>query len=60
VKSRINRSGSVVSIDYTIIGEAGEHYRTFATRGGRAMTGAKINIVDEAGNVLKTGRFEYG
>jgi len=60
VKPRVSRSGSVVSIDYTIIGEAGEHYRASAIRDGRIVTGAKINIVDEAGNVLNTGRFEYG
>jgi hypothetical protein len=49
-----------VSIDYIIVGQADEQYRSCATRDGRAMTEAKINIVDEAGNVLNTGRFEYG
>ena len=60
VKPGISRSGSFVSIDYTIIGQAGEHYRSFAMRDGQAVPGAKINIVDEAGNVLNSGKFEYG
>jgi len=60
VRPGISRRGSDVSIDYTIIGQAGEHYQSFATKDGGAMRGAKINIVDEAGNVLNSGRFEYG
>jgi len=60
IKPRISRSGSVLSIDYSVIGQAGEHYRSFATRDGSAMPGAKISIVDEAGNVLEAGQFSYG
>ena len=60
VKPQINRTGSVVSVGYSIVGQAGEHYRSFASKDGSAMPGAKINIVDEAGNVLKTGQFSYG
>ena len=60
VRPGISRRGSDVSIDYSIIGQAGEHYQSFATKDGGAMPGAKINIVDEAGNVLNSGRFEYG
>ena len=60
VRPGISRRGSDVSIDYTIIGQAGEHYQSFATKDGGAMPGAKINIIDEAGNVLNSGRFEYG
>ncbi len=60
VRPGVSRSGSVVSIDYAVIGQSGEHYRGFATRDGRAVPGAKISIVDEAGNVLETGQFSYG
>ena len=60
VKPGVSRSGSVVSVDYTVIGQAGEHYRSFATTDGRAMPGAKVKIADEAGNVLETGQFSYG
>lgn len=60
IKPGITRRGADVSIDYTIIGRAGEHYRSFATRDGRAAPGAKISIVDGAGNVLNSGKFEFG
>jgi hypothetical protein len=60
VKPGISRRGSDVSIDYAIIGQAGERYQSFATKDGRAMPGAKISIIDEAGNVLETGQFSYG
>jgi hypothetical protein len=61
VKPGVSRSGSVVSVGYTVIGQAGEHYRSFATTDGRiAMPGAKVKILDEAGNVLETGQFSYG
>ena len=30
VKPQINRTGSVVSVGYSIVGQAGEHYRSFA------------------------------
>jgi len=60
VKAQVSQTGSVLSIGYSIVGQAGEHYRSFASQDGRAMPGAKINIVDEAGNVLETGQFSYG
>ena len=60
VKPDVSRSGSVLSIGYSIIGQAGEHYRSFVTQDGRTVIGAKINIIDEAGNVLKAGQFSYG
>jgi hypothetical protein len=60
IKPRISRSGSVLAIDYAIVGRAGELYQSFATKDGGAMSGAKVNIVDEAGNVLEAGQFSYG
>ena len=60
VKPDVSRSGAVLSIGYSIIGRAGEHYRSSATQDGQTVIGAKINIIDEAGNVLKAGQFSYG
>ena len=60
IKPRVSQSGSVLEIDYAIIGRAGELYRSFATKDGQAVTSAAINIVDEAGNVLNSGKFSYG
>jgi hypothetical protein len=60
IKPRVSRSGSVLSIDYAIIGRAGELYQSFVTKDGQAVTSATINIVDEAGNVLNSGKFSFG
>jgi hypothetical protein len=60
IKPRVSRSGPVLSIDYAIIGRAGELYQSFATKDGQAVTSATINIVDEAGNVLNSGKFSFG
>ena len=54
-KSSVSRLGTRISIGLTIIGQAGEHYLPTST--GSAP---KIKIIDEAGNVLASGRFEYG
>ncbi len=60
VRPDVSRSGSVLSVGYSIIGQADEQYRSFAMRDGRTVPGAKISIIDEAGNVLETGQFSYG
>ena len=60
VRPQVSRSGSVLSVGYSIVGQAGEQYRSFAARDGRAVPGAKITILDEAGNMLETGQFSYG
>jgi len=60
IKPQVNKNGSIISIDYAIIGQAGEKYRSFITKDNRPVTGAKIKIVDETGKVLKSGSFQYG
>ena len=55
IKPKVRKSGSRVSIDFAIIGKAGEHYRN-----SRGSSAPKLKIVDEAGNVLASGKFEYG
>jgi hypothetical protein len=60
IKPEIRTNGSLLYIDYAIIGRAGEQYENFITKNNRAVTGAKIKIVDETGNVLESGKFKYG
>jgi len=60
ISPRVRKSGSNLSIDFAIIGQAGEQYENFIRKDDRAVTGAKVNIVDETGNVLEAGRFQYG
>jgi len=55
IKPKVRKSGSRVSIDFAIIGRAGEHYRN-----SRRSSAPKLKIVDETGSVLATGKFEYG
>ena len=60
IKPQIRKNRSRLSIDFIFIGQAGEQYRNFITKNGRAFTGAKIKIFDETGNVLESGKFQYG
>ena len=60
IKPEVKKNGSILSIDYAIIGQAGEQYQDFITKDNKAVTRPKIKIVDETGNVLKSGSFEYG
>jgi hypothetical protein len=55
IKPKVRKSGSRISIDFTIIGQAGERYRN-----SRRGSAPKLKIVDETGNVLASGKFEYG
>jgi hypothetical protein len=60
IKPRVSRSSSSVSVDFAIIGQAGEQYQNFARRNNKLIRQAKVKIIDESGNVLADGRFEYG
>jgi len=60
IKPKISKNGSLLYVDFAIIGQAGEQYENFITKNNQAVTGAKIKIVDEAGNALESGKFQYG
>lgn len=60
IKPRVSKSGSYLSIDFAIIGQAGEQYQSFVKKDNRTITGAKLKIVDKAGNVLMNDKFKYG
>ncbi len=60
IKPEVKKNGPIISISYAIIGQAGEQYQNFITKDNQAVTGVKIKIVDEAGNILKSGSFRYG
>jgi hypothetical protein len=60
IKPSISKSSSLVSIGLSIIGRAGEHYSAAIAKNGKRLPTPKLKIVDEAGNVLASGRFEYG
>lgn len=61
IKPSISKSSSIVSINLSIIGRAGvSYYAAAITKNGKRLPTPKLKIVDEAGNVLASGRFEYG
>ncbi len=60
IKTKTLYTGTKVSIDFNIIGKAGEHYRNVITQNNKRAPASKVKIIDEAGNVLASGKFEYG
>jgi len=60
IKTKALFTGSKVEIDFNIIGKAGEHYRNVITQNNKRAPAPKVKIIGEAGNVLASGKFEYG
>jgi len=60
IKPKVRKSGSNVSIDFAVIGQASEQYRNSIMQNNRRLPAPKVRIVDEAGNVLASGKFAYG
>ena len=60
IKTKTLYTGSKVSIDFNIIGKAGEHYQNVVMQNNKIAPAPKVKIIDEAGNVLASGKFEYG
>jgi len=54
------RNGRMVLIAFSIIGQAGERYSPRVTKNARRLPAPKCKIVDEAGKILASGKFEYG
>ncbi len=60
IKPKVRKSGSNVSIDFAVIGQASEQYRNSIMQNNRRVPAPKLKIVDEVGNVLASGKFAYG
>lgn len=60
VKTEVEPRGRQVSIGLTITGKSGERYNPQVRKNGSFLDAPKLNIMDEAGNVLASGNFEYG
>ncbi|MDT8300048.1 MAG: hypothetical protein RQ760_01100 [Sedimentisphaerales bacterium] len=60
IKTKTLFTGSKVSIDFNIIGKAGEYYSNVITQNNKRASAPGVKIIDEAGNVLASGKFEYG
>ena len=60
IKPKISQRSSLVSVDFSMIGQAGEHYSASVAKNGKRLAAPGLKIVDEAGKVLASGKFEYG
>ncbi len=60
VKTEVEPTGRQVSIGLSITGQSGERYNPQVTKNGSALEAPTLKIVDEAGTVLASGKFEYG
>ena len=62
VQTDMRRRGRNVSLGLSLVGQAGERYNLSMYKNGKwsRPSSPKVKIVDEAGNVLVHGQFEYG
>ncbi len=61
VKTNVQRVGErEMSIGLILEGQAGEQYRPAVTKNGTTLSAPKLRIVNEAGQVITQGDFQYG
>ena len=60
IKSKVLFTGTKVSIDFNIIGRAGEHYYNSIMKNNKRAPAPRVKIIDQDGSVLASGKFEYG
>jgi hypothetical protein len=61
VKADVQKVGErEVSIGLVLEGQAGEPYRPVVKKNGSPLSAPKLRIVNEAGQVLVQGDFQYG
>jgi hypothetical protein len=61
LRNDVYRSGRTVSIGLSMVGREGEYWRAqLLTNNASDNQKPRLKIVDESGNVLASGSFEYG
>lgn len=60
IRPEVRLGGGQVSVDLSIIGQAGETYRNVITKNNRMVSEPEVKIIDPSGTVLASGRFKYG
>ena len=60
LKSEVKPTGRQVSIGLSITGQSGERYNPRVIKNGSVIEAPKLQIIDQSGNVLASGKFEYG
>ena len=56
----VRQNGRVARIDFTLTGRAGEQYSPAVNKNNAVGQPPSLEIVDEAGKVLQSGKFAYG
>jgi len=59
-KANVSRQGNVVSAGFSLEGAGGEEYGPAAEKNGTQQHPPMLKIVDQGGQVLETGPFNYG
>jgi hypothetical protein len=60
IDAGVKRKGRAVSIGLSVIGRAGEHYGPQLLSSDGPSPPPRLKIMDETGNILASGKFEYG
>jgi hypothetical protein len=60
VKANVSPTSNRISIGFSIVGQAGELYSPQVKKNNREVPVPKLKIVDQDGNILASGKFEYG
>ena len=60
VRTEVEPMGRQVSIGLSITGQSGERYNPQVRKNGSVLEEPELKILDEAGTVLASGKFEYG
>jgi hypothetical protein len=60
MRTDVQRKNQTVSIGLTLTGQAGEHYNPQVLTHSGPLPAPKITIVNDANDVLASGKFEYG
>jgi len=60
MRTDVQRNNRIVSIGLKLVGQAGEHYSPEVLTHNGPPLAPKIMIMDQAGNILASGNFEYG
>jgi hypothetical protein len=59
-KATVRANPAKIDISFTLQGQAGEQYGNRVTKNGREQPRPRFEIMDESGNILASGKFEYG
>jgi hypothetical protein len=60
VKTNVIPAGQAVSIGLVLEGQAGEQYQPVVKKSGSPLSAPTLRIVNEAGQVIAQGSFQYG